>query len=286
MPEPRTFVLISPNMEGDDIKQFQRTLNTRFEAWNIDKRIPDDGAYGSDTRHAAQQVCEGLGILHEQAMRRGVTPELRSKIRNPQRRTEQERARSERRKEYRAKLRERYKGGAAGLAVAFARDHLGEREVTSNRSPQIDKWIRAAGHDPRMNLVPPGGVPWCGCFVNACIMAAGLPNGKTFNIAAVQRIVERARGEVDRWQLVDPSKGRPGDLACWQSKPFTTMNPWAHVEIVEKRVSGTTYVCIGGNTSQDGAGNPSEGGGVFRNTRTTAPAGGRITVFARPPYDV
>ena len=231
-------------------------------------------------------MCEGLGILHTKAMQRGVTPELRSKMRDPRRRTQQELARAERRKSYRAKLRERYAGHGPQAALEYARRHLGEHETNgSNRSPQIDKWIRAAGLDPAMNLVPAGGVPWCGCFVNACIVAAGLPNGKSFGVAAVEQIVQRGRGEIEHWQLIQPENGRPGDLACWQSKPFNPRNPWAHVEIVEQRTSPTTYVCIGGNTSPVAGGSASEGGGVFRNTRTIASAGGRITLFVRPPYD-
>jgi len=284
MAEPRTFALVTPHMEGSDIGAFQHALNKRFNTWNIDKRIEEDDAYGTETRFAAQQVCEGLGVLHEKAMRRGVTPDLRIKIRNPTRRTQQELARSERRADYRAKLRERYKGGGPKAALDFARSCLDVREVRSNRGPQIDKWIRAAGLDPNMNLVAPGGVPWCGCFVNACVMAAGLPNGAGFGVAAVERIVQRGRGEIEGWQLIDATKGEPGDLACWQSKPFTNRNPWAHVEIVEKRDSASTYVCIGGNTSGTSAGSGSEGDGVFRNTRTTAKAGGRITLLVRPPY--
>jgi hypothetical protein len=44
-------------------------------------------------------------------------------------------------------------------------------------------------------------------------------------------------------------------------------------------------VCIGGNTSPGAGGSASNGGGVFRNTRMTEAAGGRITKFVRAPYD-
>jgi hypothetical protein len=283
---PRTFVLVTPYLEGSDVEAFQRTLTTRFDAWDIDKRVDDDGAYGPDTRDAARQICEGLGIVHVKAMRHGVTPDLRGKIRDPRRRTQQELARAERRKNYRAKLRERYAGHGPQAALDYARRHLGEHETNGpNRSPQIDKWIRLAGLDPNMNLIPGGGVPWCGCFVNACLVAAGLPNGKSFGIAAVEQIVQRAKGGIEHWQEIGLEHARPGDLACWHSKPFSPANPWAHVEIVEQRISPTTYVCIGGNTSPGASGSASNGGGVFRNTRMTEAAGGRITKFVRPPYN-
>lgn len=275
MAEPRTFVLISPHLEGSDVLEFQRLLNRRFKAWNIDKRIDEDREYGTETRRAARQVCEGLGILHEQAMRHGVTPELRSKIRHPKElRTPQEIERGKRRKEYRAKLRERYKGHGAEAALRYAREHLGETETNgSNRSPQIDEWIRTAGLDPRMNLVAAGGVPWCGCFVNACLMEAGFPTGAPWGIGAVENIIARAKAGVEGWKRVPPSQGQPGDLACYGCE---------HVEIVEQRISPSSYICIGGNTS-NGNGSPSNGGGVFRNTRSTT-AAFRITDFARPPY--
>jgi hypothetical protein len=97
-------------MRGEDIGEFQRDLSRRFESWDINKRVADDGAYGTHTRDAARQVCKGLGILHEVAMKEGVTPELRIKIRHPDRRTPQEIERSESAsaKEFRAKLRKQF----------------------------------------------------------------------------------------------------------------------------------------------------------------------------------
>jgi hypothetical protein len=107
---PRTFTLDSPHMTGDDIRQFQSLLNERFENWEIGKRIGTDGDYGSETRIAARQVCKALGILHEHAMKHGVTPELRIKIRNPDKRTEVEieRSKSGAIKRYRARLRRNF----------------------------------------------------------------------------------------------------------------------------------------------------------------------------------
>lgn len=280
MAAARTFLLVSPHMQGPDVEKFQGLLNTRFAAWDIDKRIEPDGEYGAETRFATQQVCEGLGILHERAMRHGVTPELRTKIRHPSKRTPEELARGERKAAYRATLRERYQDRGPEMAIAFARQHLDVREKAPNRGPEIDRWIRAAGLSPTLHISPTGGVPWCGCFINACVMAAGVPNGKGFGVASVERIVQRARGRIEGWQLVDPDDGQPGDLACWKGR-----GPgWQHVELVEERRSGSQYVCIGGNTSGSANGSQDNGDGVFRNVRATAAAGGPITVFARPPY--
>jgi hypothetical protein len=107
----RTFGLRSPHMTGEDVREFQRLLNRRFAAWKIGRRVDDDCDYGKDTRDAARQVCRALGIHDERAMRNGVSPALRTKIRLPERRTRAEiaRSRSASVKAFRAQLREQFK---------------------------------------------------------------------------------------------------------------------------------------------------------------------------------
>lgn len=101
-------------MRGEDIGAFQRLLSAQFKQWDINLVVVDDNVYGQDTRDAAKRVCKGLGILPSQAMRHGVTPALRIKIKHPDRRTEREKARfdSAATKAFRAALRERFKGPA------------------------------------------------------------------------------------------------------------------------------------------------------------------------------
>ena len=108
----RTFKLTSPHITGPDVGDFQRALNKRFAAWKINRRIVEDGDYGTDTRKAARQVCRGLGIKVEPAMRHGVTPALRRKIVNPRLRTGEEiaRGKSPSAKAFRATLRKQFKG--------------------------------------------------------------------------------------------------------------------------------------------------------------------------------
>ena len=164
MASERTFTLVSPHLTGEDIRQFQRDLSGRFKAWDINIRIADDGDYGSATRDAGQQVCKGLGILHEVAMNDGVTPALRIKIRHPDTRTPQEIARSDSpdAKDFRAKLRERFQHAPAefdGVAVAswivpslqWAREHGWTGHVNSGfRSCEHQKVVavnRMAGDE-------------------------------------------------------------------------------------------------------------------------------------------
>jgi peptidoglycan hydrolase-like protein with peptidoglycan-binding domain len=119
---PRTFKLKAPHITGPDVSDFQRALNRRFAAWKSDRRVVVDGDYGKDTRTAARQVCRGLGIDHEEAMRHGVAPELRSKIRDPKRRTPEEirRARSEGAKAFRARLRSKFKNAGKVMIAPSA----------------------------------------------------------------------------------------------------------------------------------------------------------------------
>ena len=77
-------------MSGDDIRDFQVLLNHRFKAWKIGRQVGVDGSYGKDTREAAMQVCVGLGIIAATAMAHGVMPELRTKLRNPAKRSDDE----------------------------------------------------------------------------------------------------------------------------------------------------------------------------------------------------
>jgi hypothetical protein len=107
-------------MTGDDIGAFQRMLTRQFERWDINLVVKDDNDYGQDTRDAARMVCRGLGILPGAAMRHGVTPALRTKIRHPSRRTdrEKERFKSAATKAFRAKLRDQFKAARAAGSLA------------------------------------------------------------------------------------------------------------------------------------------------------------------------
>jgi hypothetical protein len=125
---PRTFKLTKPDlMEGDDIASFQTTLSDRFDAWSINKHVSSDGCYGPATQAAAREVCIGLGIDPGAAMRHGVVPDLRRKIRDPDRRTDAEVARSlgEAAKRLRADLRKQF-ADIGGVIVMAGANNAGE----------------------------------------------------------------------------------------------------------------------------------------------------------------
>ena len=70
-------------MEGEDVKQWQLTLNRQLRTWDVDYQLNPDGDYGSLTQSLTASVCHGLGLASaSQAMAHGVTPELRVKLRD------------------------------------------------------------------------------------------------------------------------------------------------------------------------------------------------------------
>ena len=263
---PRTFRLQSPLMRGRDIAAFQHLLNERFAAWSIDKRLEVDGEYGPMTRRAARQAVYALGIPGTE-LAHGVTPELRTKLRRPSRRTPDEVAHAARRRGWLGRLRRQHEGRGAQAALAYARKHLGvvESPPATNRGPLIDRWNRATGTVT--------GSPWCGNFANACLMAAGFPSEPWLRLCSA--IEGNARAAKGGWQWTRTP--RPGDLVL-----FTVGGAANHVGIVET-VGRDAVVTIEGNTHKDyDPGRFWEGYGVFRRHH---PAGqSAIRGYARPPY--
>lgn len=107
----RTFQVEHPPMKGDDIAAWQQTLNAQMRTWHVKYRIKGDGVYGVTTRDMTAKVCHGLGIKStKEAMRHGVTPELRVKLRR-KRLSPAELVRYALRQPWREALREKYADG-------------------------------------------------------------------------------------------------------------------------------------------------------------------------------
>ena len=111
--EPKVYKLTAQPMSGTDIKAFQADLNDRMQRWGIDLRIEEDGVYGPATRTMARRVLRGLGVVPA-AYEHGITPELRSLIRNPARRTSQQLTRARANRAWLRALRKRYTVGGGG----------------------------------------------------------------------------------------------------------------------------------------------------------------------------
>lgn len=98
----RTFKLTRPHQTGKDIAGWQRSVNTQLARWDADDLLVVDGDYGVTTRAFTSKVLYGLGIPQD-LMVKGVTPELRVKVRN-RRLTPWERARYVKRAPWRRAL--------------------------------------------------------------------------------------------------------------------------------------------------------------------------------------
>ena len=106
----RTFTVTTPHMSGEDVAGWQEDLNAQMRTWRVDYRLLVDSDYGPITRDLTASVCHGLGLASaSSAMARGVTPQLRTKLRN-KRQTEAEKRRFDQRAEWREAFRARMAG--------------------------------------------------------------------------------------------------------------------------------------------------------------------------------
>ena len=283
----RPLVVVDPPMQGRDVANLQRAIRARLKARGLadDVPVPTHGKFTEATALAALEAQYFLGLRSDTYLRtdakghRIVTEGAQRVIREPEGRTPDQLQRAKDRKaqiergpRYYEQLAKSF-GGGGGVkdALAFAAAQVGVKEQPprSNSGPKIDDWVRATGYA--------GPVPWCGCFVNACIMAAGLPSGAGW-IGYTPAIIQHAKSGRDGWSW--HRVGQPGDLALFDTPGG---DPAVHVEIVRERLSDTRYATFGGNTSAaDGSQN--DGGMVARRDDRATVGAFPIVGFARPPY--
>jgi hypothetical protein len=116
------------------------------------------------------------------------------------------------------------------------------------------------------------GVPWCGQFVSWSAWMAGVPiPGGRFQWC--DSVIERFRA-AGQWH----GSPLPGDLVFYNWDGGYS----DHVGIVEKVLTGGRIQTIEGNTSPGQSGSQSNGGGVYRRTRTMA----GVVGFGRPKFDM
>lgn len=258
----RTFRLTSPHMHGDDVRLLQTTLAKQFRDWGVKYPLKIDGDYGPETRDALESALYGLGIA-QTTLERGVTPALRIKLRAKQL-TAAERKRYDGRAAWRKRLAGRFEGSGAELAIAYARQAVGvvEHPAGENRGPRIDEWLKACGIGP---------APWCGCFANGALMAAGFPAQPWLRYCPW--IEQRAKAGEGGWSWHPIADAQPGDLVLYGASIAV------HVGLYIG--AGAT---IEGNTSSGDGGSQDNGGGVFLRHRDFHAAGFPARGLARPPY--
>lgn len=265
----RALKLTSPAMRGTDVERFQRDINAELKRWSIDHALDVDGVYGPETRDTAKSVCYGLG-LKSPVMQHGATVYVRLKIRN-RKLTSAELKRFKARAEWRKRLKARYDGPDAAIlaAISFARSNLGVTESPpgSNRGAKIDVWERACGCIA---------APWCGCFINACLVAAGFPDQEWLRYCPW--IEGKAKSGESGWSW--HTSPEVGDLVLYGSSIAQ------HVGLVETVDGMRDASTIEGNTSNGPGGSQSNGGIVaLRHRHTDGSLNGfPIRGYARPPW--
>lgn len=115
----RTFKVDSPLMRGDDIEQWQIWLNNQMKLWKVDYALKLDGVYGATTRSLTASVVHGLGLASaSEAMKDGVTPKLRTKLRNKRLTPEELVRHDDRMKEWLPAFRDRHNDAVVSTPVA------------------------------------------------------------------------------------------------------------------------------------------------------------------------
>jgi hypothetical protein len=243
----RRLRLTSPPMRG--ARELQRVINRHLDAWHCPKtmHVVEDDVYGSQTYHRVHEVCFGLGI-GQRALNHGVTPYVMDLLKHPGHLNKGQQARQHARASWRHRYAQRGKlhGVDAGVAFALAmsRKKIKESPPGSNSGPYITQWERLAGYN-----FP---VPWCGCFDNACLVAAGLPTQSAWAIGFVPAIEAHAQARIDGWRWTHDTP-RKGWLATFGRVIAD------HTEYVV--ADGWPLRTVGGNTSA-GDGSPNNGGQV------------------------
>lgn len=266
----RTLRLTSPHMTGDDVQGCQTDINARLATWHVPYKIDVDGDWGELSRDAAQSVLYGLGVDVGGDFD-GVSPTDRIKIRHGfDKLTTAEKQRNQDRAEWRRRLAERYGGGAVGKALDFARAHIGvtEHPAGSNRGPEVDVWEKAC------QVL---GAPWCGCFTNACLVAAGFAD--LVWLRYCPSVEANAKSGFGGWSW-HTSSPQPGDVVLYGAAIAE------HQGLVEEVTGSVDSSTLEGNTSNGPGGSQSNGGIVARRHRHTdgSLAGFPIRGYARPPW--
>lgn len=291
----RELVVVNPPLQGRDIANLQRAVKARLKARGLadDVPTPTHGKFTHATAVACVEAGYFLGLRSDTYLKTATvdgdrrlccTEGAQTIIRHPARRVELQLDRAKVRAEQLDRgpryydelaaktITPRRSGAQAAIKWALSKVGTTESPPGSNWGGEIAAWIKLAGYV--------GPVPWCGCFVNAALVAAGQPSGAGW-IGYTPAIVARAKAATGGWSWHAPSQGKPGDLALFDTPGG---DPAVHVGLVVNQVSATSYNTVEGNTSSGSSGSQDNGGGVFRRARST---GGtfRIIGFARPPWE-
>lgn len=160
-------------------------------------------------------------------------------------------------------------GRANTLRWALSRVGVVEHPSGSNSGPFISDWLRMSGGQP--------GWPWCQAFVNAGLFV-GSDRKVQLKSCYTPEVVGWARNREQGLKLVSLAEAKPGDFVYFKF-PNVSNDICDHVGLLFSKGAGEIGT-IEGNTSAGNQGSQSNGGGVFRRTRSNS----LVAFVVRPPY--
>jgi hypothetical protein len=167
----RDLHLVSPVLRGPDVHVLQQQLNALCDHYEFDwHHILPDGEYGKRSAHQAAFCMELMGLeqeLAKKARHSGYVSEHTQQIlRNPEKRSADDRRREEERRPRFRELRKKHKEGLeAAIQFMLSKKGTNEQPADSNHGPNpIDECQAYFGLS---------GVPWCGCLVGYAIEKIG-----------------------------------------------------------------------------------------------------------------
>lgn len=277
----RTLHLSSPFTTGPDVRALQEAMKAGLRHYKVDwLPLVIDGELGPQTIHAAAFYGWILGVpgSTHRKVKNGVLPEAIQKIlRNPKKRGAAYRTRSDDRKARLQQIRKAHKRGPAA-AVAYAKAFLGitEEPPESNEGKTMVRHGKKGGIGLWEEAFGLGACPWCLCFACYCVRDVGGAQVKGLMVNA-EEMERMAKAHSDGWVEVPSSEAKAGDIALFSVGGSGRTD---HGELVVGPFRGGLTNDIGGNTSKDGSGSQSNGGGVFARKRPLS----KLTCVARPLY--
>ncbi len=147
--------------------------------------------------------------------------------------------------------------------IKVAQSQIGklEQPLGSNRGPEVDLYLRAAGINPIA-----GSFPWCAAFLYWCCEQAALKIGRAnpaIKTAGVLDLWNKAGRPGARRILAAEAADNPGLVQPGQIFMLKTSETTGHTGLIEA-VAGGKLTTIEGNTNDTGA---REGIGVFRRQK-------------------
>jgi hypothetical protein len=236
----RELHLGSPELSGADVKALQGRLNDVCKHYRFPwRRIQEDGEYGTRTQRCAKFCGWLIGLDDERLAVIGshagtISTDLQRLLRDPKKRSPEDREREDSRKDKRERLHKAHAKGAKA-AVAWALKQVGKKEspADSNRGPGIDDWEAFFGL---------GAVPWCGCFAGYAVKKIGKANCDTW-FPFAGSIRQDAIAGLNNLHDVNPADAEPGDIVTFFSGSDD------HIGLIRKKSADGKVFTVEGNTS-------------------------------------